>query len=138
MRAIRFFLAPREDPVDTAVLQLLSSPDAPLPTIRAPGFPARVSLVAAGAVDFEPTEQNRRYQLRLELLDQAQRWVGHYEQVLHPQAPAARSETPMRVTFVQPIDELVIPSEGTYTLQVVVDSTLLGSHLVNARADMAA
>jgi hypothetical protein len=129
MRVIRFVLAPREEPVDTVVLQSLGSPHAPLPTIRALGFPARVSLVAAGAVEFEPTEQNQRYQLRLELLDQAQRWVGHYEQVLHPQAPADRPGTPLQVTFVQPIDELVIPSEGTYTLKVVVDGTLVSAQV---------
>jgi hypothetical protein len=136
MRVTKFGLTPRHASQDTAQLQPGRRQRAQ--TVRAPGFPARVSLVAVGTVEFEPAEQGRRYQLRLELLDQAQRWIGHYERVLAPQPAPDTPGAPVRVRFVQPVDELVIPAEGTYTLQVVVDGTLLSSHLVRARADMAA
>jgi hypothetical protein len=87
---------------------------------------------ADGEIAFEPAELDRRYQLRLELRDRDERWIAHFEQVLNPQSlPDAMGGT-VCVPFGQPIDGLVVPRSGIYTLHVVVDRTRLASYPMEA------
>jgi hypothetical protein len=138
MLLIRFALVPQDAPDDSAFLEP-SNPRAPWhQTIRAPGFPARVSMAAEGALTFPLSEQNQRYQLRIELVDQDERWVAHYEQVVNPQSHPDSADTAVRMPFVQPIEGLVVPQSGTYAIHVVVDGTRIASFPVNARQTAAA
>jgi hypothetical protein len=138
MLLIRFSLVPQDGPENSAFLEP-SNPRAPWrQTIRASAFPARVSMAASGALAFPPSEQNQRYQLRIELVDQHEHWIAHYEQVVNAQSYSNGADTAVRVPFVQPLEGLVVPRDGTYMIRVVVDGSQLASFPVNARRIAAA
>jgi hypothetical protein len=95
-------------------------------------------MTAAGSLTFSPSEQNQRYQLRIELADRDGRLVAHYEQVLNPQADEDSSDLTIRVPFVQALEELVVPRSGPYAIRIVVDGTLLVALAVHAEQTVAA